>query len=114
MYFEDTVVLVQDSEQVPAMLSGIVVSYRWVSDQALAIYINSKFFPTAVSRFRKFFSSRSSSELRAMLIKMGPTNEALRFLFPIFAEFCINEFAAEISRYRDLVSTADLTKPDAW
>jgi hypothetical protein len=28
LYFEDTVILVQDSGQVPAMLSGIVVSYR--------------------------------------------------------------------------------------
>lgn len=87
---------------------------RWVSDQALALYINSKFFPTAVSRFRKFFSSRATPELRGLLIQMGPSNAALKFLFPIFAEFCISEFSAEINRYRELVSTADLTKPDAW
>lgn len=86
----------------------------WVSDQALALYINSKFFPTAVSRFRKFFSSRATPELRGLLIQMGPSNAALKFLFPIFAEFCISEFSAEINRYRELVSTADLTKPDAW
>ncbi|KAG0584350.1 hypothetical protein KC19_3G204900 [Ceratodon purpureus] len=86
----------------------------WVSDQALALYINSKFFPTAVSRFRKFFSSRATPELRGLLIQMGPSNSALKFLFPIFSEFCIAEFSAEINRYRELVSTADLTKPDAW
>jgi ATP-dependent RNA helicase SUPV3L1/SUV3 len=86
----------------------------WVSDQALALYINSKFFPTSVSRFRKFFQSRATPELRGLLIQMGPTRPALQFLFPIFAEFCNSEFSAEIDRYRELVSTADLTKPDAW
>jgi ATP-dependent RNA helicase SUPV3L1/SUV3 len=85
-----------------------------VSDQALALYINSKFFPTAVSRFRKFFSSRATPVLRGLLIQRGPSNTALKFLFPIFSEFYNAEFSAEINRYRELVSTADLTKPDAW
>ncbi|KAG6550511.1 hypothetical protein Mapa_007879 [Marchantia paleacea] len=86
----------------------------WVSDQALSLYINSKFFHTAASRFRKFFMHRSSSELRSHVVAKGPTNDALQFLFPSFAEFCIQEFSDEICRYRELVSTADMTKPDAW
>jgi ATP-dependent RNA helicase SUPV3L1/SUV3 len=85
-----------------------------VLGQALALYINSKFFPTAVSRFRKFYSSRVTPVLRGLLIPMGPSNTALKFLFPIFSEFYNAEFSVEINRYWELVSTADLTKLDAW
>lgn len=57
---------------------------------------------------------RSSPELRSYVVAKGATNDALQFLFPSFAEFCIQEFSDEIRRYRELVSTADMTKPDAW
>ncbi|CAM6087359.1 unnamed protein product [Calypogeia fissa] len=103
----------QDKARLNSIFYRFAVS-GWVSDQALSLYINSKFFPSTASRFRKFFMHKSSQELRAYVAAMGATNEALQFLFPIFAEFCIHEFPTEISRYRELVNTADMTKPDAW
>ncbi|KAL2623078.1 hypothetical protein R1flu_003283 [Riccia fluitans] len=105
----------QDNQK--TQLSSIFYRFSvsgWVSDQALSLYINSKFFPSAASRFRKYFIHRSSPELRSYVVSLGPTNEAVQFLFPCFAEFCIREFSDEIRRYRELVSTADMTKPDAW
>ncbi|XP_002967973.2 DExH-box ATP-dependent RNA helicase DExH18, mitochondrial [Selaginella moellendorffii] len=86
----------------------------WAKTQALAVYINSKFFPQAVSKFRKFFTAKCPVLLKDVLLKVGPCDEAEEYLFPIFAEFCISEFSNEITRYRELVTSADLTKPHAW
>jgi hypothetical protein len=60
--------------------SGNVVLCKWIFDQALAIYINSKYFLTVVSRFWKFKKNWSPSYLRVMLIKMGPSNEDIWIL----------------------------------
>ncbi|KAJ7532359.1 hypothetical protein O6H91_13G000500 [Diphasiastrum complanatum] len=86
----------------------------WAKNQALAIYINSKFFPAAAARFRRFFVSRCPPQVMELLLAMGASDQAEEFLFPIFAEFCINEFSSEIARYRELVNSADLTKPHMW
>jgi hypothetical protein len=56
-----------------------------------------------------FLSLQSFSQVGHHLIRMGPSNEALQFLLPIFAEFCINEFATGINYYSDLVSSSNLT-----
>lgn len=87
---------------------------RWASDQALALYINSKFFPVACGAFRKWFVRKCTARIRDQLQSLGPCNEAEEFLFPAFAEFCLMSFPDEIRRFRELVTTADMTKPQAW
>ncbi|KAJ8775005.1 hypothetical protein K2173_020009 [Erythroxylum novogranatense] len=69
----------------------------WAANQALAVYIGMSFFPTAVSKFCDFFSKRS-----------------VKFLFPIFVEYCIEEFPGEIRRFKSMIESADLTKPHTW
>jgi len=86
----------------------------WARDQALALYINASFFPTAVSKFGKFFVNKCPRDVLDYLMKLGPTKESDRFLFPIFMEFCLKEFPDEIKRFRTLVQSADLTKPHTW
>lgn len=87
----------------------------WVSEQALLrCYISAVVFPMAVSRFRKFFFSRCTPEIKVHLLKLGPSSDGDKFLFPLFSEFSSREFAGEIARYKALVETADLTKPHTW
>ena len=89
-------------------------SRSWAADQALSIYINSRFFPTAASRFRKFMLRYAPAPLVDHLFGLGPSRAADEFLFPFFAEFCFEEFADEIRGYRELVNSADMTKPHTW
>ncbi|XAR73567.1 RNA helicase [Bertholletia excelsa] len=86
----------------------------WASNQALAVYIGASFFPTAVHKFRNFFSKKCQTDIAKYLISLGPGDAAQRFLFPIFVEFCIEEFPDEIKRFRSMIDTADLTKPHTW
>ncbi|CAI7824124.1 unnamed protein product [Closterium sp. NIES-54] len=86
----------------------------WAADQALAIYIPSRFFPTAASKFRRFVLRCCRPELASALAHMGAGRDADEFLFPLFAEFCFGEFPEEIRNYRDLVNSADMTKPHVW
>lgn len=86
----------------------------WARDQALALYISASFFPTAVSKFGKFFVNKCPRDVLDYLIKLGPCKESDRFLFPIFMEFCLKQFPEEIMRFRTLVQSADLTKPHTW
>eukprot|EP00897_Mesotaenium_endlicherianum_P010532 jgi/Mesen1/9507/ME000637S08952 len=86
----------------------------WAADQALALYVNSKFFPMAAARFRKFVLRTVGPELRDSLMALGPTVRAEEYLFPLFAEYCFNEFPEEIKAYRALVNSADMTKPHTW
>ncbi|CAI5491535.1 unnamed protein product, partial [Closterium sp. Naga37s-1] len=86
----------------------------WAADQALAIYIPSRFFPTAASKFRRFVLRCCCPELASALAHMGAGRDADEFLFPLFAEFCFGEFPEEIRNYRDLVNSADMTKPHVW
>ncbi|CAA2935367.1 D -box ATP-dependent RNA helicase D 18, mitochondrial-like [Olea europaea subsp. europaea] len=86
----------------------------WASNQALAIYIGASFFPTAVHELRKFFFKNCKTDLVKYLVSLGPRDEADKFLFPVFVEFCIEEFPDEIKKFRKMVDTADLTKPHTW
>lgn len=86
----------------------------WASDQALAIYIGLSFFPTAVNKFRKFFLSGCSPDIAAHLVSLGPSEAAIKFLFPIFVEYCLTEFPDEIKQFQTMVSSADPTKPHTW
>ncbi|KAF3444785.1 hypothetical protein FNV43_RR14478 [Rhamnella rubrinervis] len=86
----------------------------WASDQALAIYIGKAFFPTAVHKFQKFFFKRFSDDIAEYLVTLGPSDAAVKFLFPIFVEFCLEEFPDEIKQFRSMVESADLTKPHTW
>lgn len=86
----------------------------WAANQALAIYIGTSFFPTAVSKFWKFFSNRCSDELAAYLISLGPCDDAVKFIFPIFVEYCIEEFPDAIKLFKSMIASADLTKPHTW
>ncbi|KAG8662333.1 DExH-box ATP-dependent RNA helicase DExH18, mitochondrial [Manihot esculenta] len=86
----------------------------WAANQALAIYIGMSFFPTAARKFRNFFFKKCSSQLSMYLVSLGPCDVAVRFLFPIFVEYCIEEYPDEIKRFRSMIESADLTKPHTW
>ncbi|XP_018484060.1 DExH-box ATP-dependent RNA helicase DExH18, mitochondrial [Raphanus sativus] len=87
----------------------------WAANQALAIYIGKSFFPTAVTKFRDFFFEKTCDlEVVRGLVRVGPTDDAVKFLFPVFVEFCIEEFPEEIKRFKSVVDSADLTKPATW
>ncbi|KAM7268033.1 hypothetical protein ACFE04_010199 [Oxalis oulophora] len=86
----------------------------WAANQALAVYIGASFFPTAAHKFRNFFFKKCSPELACYLAELGPSNDAIKFIFPIFVEFCIENFPDEIKRFKSLVESADLTKPHTW
>ncbi|CAI5962056.1 unnamed protein product [Closterium sp. NIES-64] len=82
----------------------------WAADQALAIYIPSRFFPTAASKFRRFVlrcCQPRAPPLRSRTWARGGTRTS--FCFRSFAEFCFGEFPEEIRNYRDLVNSADMT-----
>lgn len=86
----------------------------WASNQALAVYIGASFFPTAAHKFRKFFFNKSKADVAKYLISLGPGDAADRFLFPIFVEFCLEQFPDEIKRFRSMIESADLTMPHTW
>ncbi|MED6133001.1 hypothetical protein PIB30_024229 [Stylosanthes scabra] len=86
----------------------------WASNQALAIYIGLSFFPTAVHKFRQFFRKKCPADVARYLVSLGPTDSAVKFLFPIFVEFCLDHFPDDIKRFRSMVESADLTKPHTW
>ncbi|KAM7519408.1 hypothetical protein LguiB_018370 [Lonicera macranthoides] len=84
------------------------------SNQALAVYIGASFFPTAAQKFRNFFFKKCQTDIVKYLVSLGPCNEAERFLFPIFVEFCLEEFPDEIKRFKGMIDSADLSKPHTW
>ncbi|XP_068303053.1 DExH-box ATP-dependent RNA helicase DExH18, mitochondrial [Pyrus communis] len=86
----------------------------WACDQALAIYIGRSFFPTSVHKFRNFFFKKCSADVAKYVVSLGPSNDAVKFLFPIFVEYCLEEFPDEIKRFRSMIESADLTKPHTW
>ncbi|KAK9073604.1 hypothetical protein SSX86_007928 [Deinandra increscens subsp. villosa] len=86
----------------------------WASNQALAIYISASFFPTAAQSFRKFFFKKFDDDTLEYLLSLSPGNESDRFLFPLFVEYCLEEFPDEIKKFRSMISSADLTKPETW
>ena len=86
----------------------------WASNQALAIYIGLSFFPTAAHKFRNFFRKKCPADVARYLVSLGPCDAAVKFLFPIFVEFCLDNFPDEIKRFRGMVESADLTKPHTW
>ncbi|KAK1313270.1 hypothetical protein QJS10_CPA06g00515 [Acorus calamus] len=86
----------------------------WAADQSLAVYIPASFFPTAAHRFRNFLISRSDDMLDRHLLSLGPSDQAVRFLFPLFVEFCLDHFPDEIAKFKLHVKSADLTRPHTW
>ncbi|KAK7839633.1 dexh-box atp-dependent rna helicase dexh18 [Quercus suber] len=86
----------------------------WTSNQALAIYIGMSFFPTAVQKFRNFFFKKCSTNVFKYVVSLGPSDDAIKFLFPIFMEYCLEEFPDEIKRFQGMIESADLTKPHTW
>ncbi|KAI3977813.1 hypothetical protein MKX01_040558 [Papaver californicum] len=115
----------RDSEQNEAKLTtselddvdkifNCFVKSGWASNQALAIYIGLSFFPTAVRKFQTFFKNKCTGDVAKHLISLGTSEESERFLFPIFVEFCLEEFPDEIKRFRGILDSADLTKPHTW
>ncbi|MCL7043951.1 hypothetical protein MKW94_004544 [Papaver nudicaule] len=115
----------RDSEQNEAKLTtsewddldeifNCFVKSGWASNQALAIYIGLSFFPTAVRKFQTFFKDKCTGDIAKHLISLGPCEESERFLFPVFVEFCLEEFPDEIKRFRGILNSADLTKPHTW
>ncbi|KAL8211274.1 hypothetical protein R6Q57_005711 [Mikania cordata] len=86
----------------------------WASNQALAIYIGASFFPTAAHNFSNFFFKKCDHDAVEYLLSLGPGTESERFLFPLFVEYCLEEFPDEIKKFRSMISSADLTKPETW
>ncbi|KAF8030308.1 hypothetical protein BT93_E2684 [Corymbia citriodora subsp. variegata] len=86
----------------------------WASNQALAIYIGKSFFPTAARKFQIFFHKKHPADITMYLVSLGPCEDAVKFLFPIFVEFCLEEFPDEIKQFRSMIESADLTKPHTW
>lgn len=86
----------------------------WATEQALAIYIGRSFFPTAAYKFRSFFFKKCSADVAKYVAYLGPSDDAVKFLFPVFVEYCLEEFPDEIKRFRDMIASADLTKPHTW
>lgn len=86
----------------------------WASNQALAIYIGLSFFPTAVHKFRNFFFKKCPADVFKYAVSLGPSDDAIKFLFPIFVEYCLEEFPDEIKRFQGIIESADLTKPHTW
>ncbi|KAK7852654.1 dexh-box atp-dependent rna helicase dexh18 [Quercus suber] len=86
----------------------------WASNQALAIYIGMSFFPTAVHKFRNFLFKKCSADIFKYVASLGPSNDSVKFLFPILVEFCLEEFPDEIKRFRGMIESADVTKPHTW
>ncbi|CAG7906477.1 unnamed protein product [Brassica rapa] len=67
-----------------------------------------------VAKFRDFFFETCNLEVVQGLVRVGATDDAVKFLFPVFVEFCIEEFPDEIKRFKSVVDSADLTKPATW
>ncbi|KAJ1399716.1 P-loop containing nucleoside triphosphate hydrolase [Sesbania bispinosa] len=86
----------------------------WASNQALAIYIGLSFFPTAVHKFQRFLRKKCPADVAKYLVSLGPCDAAVKFLFPLFVEFCLENFPDEMKRFRGMVESADLTKPHTW
>ncbi|GLT56482.1 hypothetical protein SLA2020_295190 [Shorea laevis] len=86
----------------------------WAANQSLGIYIGLSFFRTSVHKFRNFFYKKCCSEIVKHVLSLGPSAAVVKFLFPIFVEFCIEEFPDEIRRFRGMLESADLTKPYTW
>lgn len=93
---------------------GCFANSGWAANQALAVYIGMSFFPTAAHKFRNFFIKKCSAEVAEYLLSLGPSDAAVKFIFPIFVEFCIEHFPDEIKRFRSMIESADLTKPHTW
>ncbi|XP_078166079.1 ATP-dependent RNA helicase SUV3L, mitochondrial-like isoform X2 [Carex rostrata] len=89
----------------------------WAIDQALSLYLPSSAFPSAVSKFRLFFLSNCSPQTAEQLLEMAEEESESavhRFLFPVFAEFCLKELQSDLKKFKQLMETADLTKPHTW
>ncbi|XP_072972444.1 ATP-dependent RNA helicase SUV3L, mitochondrial [Typha angustifolia] len=86
----------------------------WASDQSLALYLPSSFFPSAVRRFRLFFLSRCSPSAAAHLLSFTDEAAIHQFLFPVFVEYCLAHLADELRKFQSLMSSADLTQPHTW
>lgn len=93
---------------------GCFCKSGWASNQALAVYIGASFFPFAAKKFGSFLMKKCKIDLVKYLVSLGPGDEADKFLFPIFVEFCMDEFPDEIKRFREMVESADMTKPHTW
>ncbi|WCJ25731.1 ATP-dependent RNA helicase mitochondrial putative [Euphorbia peplus] len=96
------------------MIFGLFSRSGWAANQALGIYIGKYIFPTAVQKFKEFFFKKCSAEVAMHLVALGLSDEAVRFLFPLFVEYCIENFQEEIKRFRGMINCADLTKPHTW
>ncbi|XP_023735497.1 DExH-box ATP-dependent RNA helicase DExH18, mitochondrial [Lactuca sativa] len=86
----------------------------WASNQALGIYIGASFFPTAAHQFRNFFFKKCDRDIVDHLLSLGPGTESDKFLFPIFVEYALEQHPDEIKKFRSMIASADLTKPETW
>lgn len=111
---EEPVKLTHDNYKTLQEIFRCFTESPWASNQALAIYIGKSFFPTASRKFQAFFTEKHPTDITMYLVSLGPCNDAVKFLFPIFVEFCLEEFPDGIKRFRSMIESADLTKPHTW
>ncbi|PSC71656.1 ATP-dependent RNA helicase mitochondrial [Micractinium conductrix] len=85
-----------------------------VQDQALAIYVNRKLYAAAAPKFHDFLLAAMDPQLCAALLRLQPGAGVQEALFPLFAQFVLERYTAEIKAYRDMVQTVDLRNPHQW
>ncbi|GBG63211.1 hypothetical protein CBR_g36979 [Chara braunii] len=103
----------EEKQQVTEVLRRFQLS-GWSVKQALSLYVNNNLFRSSSAKFKKLVLRAMVPELRDMILKLGPTREAEYFLFPLFTEYCLDLHRREIEEIRELVSSADMTKPHTW
>nr|POE49940.1 dexh-box atp-dependent rna helicase dexh18, mitochondrial [Quercus suber] len=67
-----------------------------------------------VQKFWNFFFKKCSANVFKYVVSLGPSDDAVKSLFPIFVEYCLKEFPDEIKRFWGMIESADLTKPHTW
>ena len=87
----------------------------WASNQAISLYVNSSLWGSAAAKFRKFVLRAITPDVVAGLVECGgDRGRSDRLLFPLFASFVLERFAAEVAEYRVLSQSADLRFPHRW
>ncbi|CAG9467534.1 unnamed protein product [Pedinophyceae sp. YPF-701] len=86
----------------------------WARDQAIALYVSSALFVRATQGFTAWLAETGTAKMAADLAAMPSRRSRVKVLFPLFARYVVSRHQAEIAAYRELVLTADMTKPHLW
>eukprot|EP00899_Mesostigma_viride_P003616 jgi/Mesvir1/13255/Mv12234-RA.1 len=97
------------------------VNSAWAMDKARSSYLSAQVYPRAVSQFRKLLMRSASQELAQAIAKLADASigaaspqPVVTHLFPLFSRFCARFFAEEVTSFRALVESADMSRPHLW